>query len=808
MPPMPHFQHELRYGCRLLLRSPAFSIVTLLTIALGTGATIAIFSVVNSTLLRPLPYKEPEGLVALWWSSSVSDTIPVSLAEFLEWRERSESFSELAAYHPWEFTLTAAGEAERIRGAVITARVFDLVGGHPQRGRAFDADGPGAPDAVILSDELWKRRFGADPEILDKKLVLDGRPFTVLGVMPAGFRFPPAYPAELWKANSLGPEDFPRDMRYLVVLGRLHQSVSLASARAEMAAIAARQEEQYPKTNTGLKASVVPLHEMMVKDFRQAVLLLQIAVLLALAIACINVSILQLVRSSARRGDVAVHLALGAGRAQLFRRFLSENLVLGLCGGALGLAAAHGGVRLLTSFGPRNIYRLEQTALDGQVLAFALLIALGCGLFFGLAPAFYASRSKFAQILREADRSAVGATWVRQLFVFFQIAITLMLLVGAGLLIRSFARLSSVSPGFDTEGLLTMQITLPGSKASIAQTSAFYRELMERVENLPGVESFATSFSLPLGGGMTVDGDFEMEGKPWTPSDPERTAQIRPVSPSFFDTLGIPLVAGRRFTEHDDATSQGVAVINQEMARLFWSGDDPLGKRLQAKIDLGAELGRFENDTWEIVGVVANVRHGGLRSAVRPEIYLSTLQGPWLLMNLIVRASSNPAGLVKPIVAEVHAMDPDLPIVRVRTMDEIISASLSQPRFHTWLMSVFAAFALGLTAIGLYGVLAFSVQQRTREIGLRMALGAGKTDVLWLVVSRGMIVALAGLAAGLVGAFFVARLMEGLLFGVTSTDPATFAGVSLVLVLVALAATYLPARRAAGLDPMTTLRFE
>lgn len=805
---MPRFLHELRYGCRLLLRSPAFSIVAVLTIALGTGATIAIFSVVNSTLLRPLPYEDPEELVVLRWTSSVSDMIPVSLVEFREWREQSESFAELAAYHPWDFTLTAAGEAERIRGTVITARVFDLLGAHPQRGRAFDSDGPGAPDAVVLSDELWKRRFGADPSILGKKLVLDGRPFEVLGVMPAGFRFPPAYPAELWKANSLGPEDFPREMRYLVVLGRLHKGVTLASARAEMSAIAARQEEQYPKTNTGLRAKVVPLHEVLVKDFRQALLFLQLAVLLALAIACINVMILQLVRASVRRGDVAVHLALGAGRSQLFRLFLSENLLLGLCGGALGLAVAHGGVRLLTSFGPRNIYRLEQTALDGQVLAFALVVAVGCGLLFGLAPAFSSSRFNFAQILREAGRSAVGATWVRNLFVFFQVAITLMLLVGAGLLIRSFARLSSVSPGFDTESLLTMQITLPVSKATIAQTSAFYRELKERVENLPGVESFATSFSLPLGGGMTVADEFEIEGKPWTPSDPEPTAQMRPVSPSFFDTMGIRLVAGRTFTEHDDATSQGVVVINQEMARLYWSGDDPIGKRLRAKIDLGAELGRFENDSWEIVGVVGDVRQGELRSAVRPEIYLSTMQGPWLLMNLIVRTSSDPAGLVKPIVAEVHAMDPDLPVVRVRTMEQIISASLSQPRFNAWLVSVFAAFALGLTAMGLYGVLSYSVQQRTREIGLRMALGAGKKDVLWLVVSRGMMVALAGLAAGLLGAFFVVRLMAGLLFGVTSTDPATFAGVSLVLVLVALVATYLPARRAAGLDPMTTLRFE
>ncbi|MCP4661898.1 MAG: ABC transporter permease [bacterium] len=805
---MLQFQREIRYGCRVLLKNPTLSIVALLTIALGGGANIAIYSVVNSTLLRRLPYEDPERLAMVWWTSPGSATIPLSMADFHDWREQNQSFAELAAYHPWGFTLTGTGEAEHIRGAVVTSHVFDLVGITPRLGRSFDADGPGTPAAVILSAELWKRRFGRDPNILGKKLVLDGEPAEVIGIMPGGVRFPPLYPAELWQANTLGPQDVPRDMRYLRVLGRLKEGQSVASADAEAAAIARMHERQYPDINAGLGGRVVPLREMVVNDFRQAVLLLQFAVLMALAIACFNVAILQLTRASVRSGEISVRLALGAGRFQLFRQFLGENFVLALCGGALGLIAGHWGVLLLARFGPRNIYRLDEAAIDGQVLAFALAITLGSGLLFGLAPAFYSSRFNFNQLLREEGRASTGATRLRNVFVFLQVAITLILLVGAALLIRSFGNLSTVSPGFKTENLLTMEITLPVGKATVEQTSAFYGQLKEGVENLPGVKSFATSFSLPLGGRMSVNNDFDIEGRAWTPSDPKRNAQIRPVSPGFFATMGIPLITGRSFTEHDRADSRGVVVINQEMARIFWPGTDPIGQRLKATIDLGAEVGRFENDTWEVVGVVGDIKHRSLGDAIQPAVFCSTLQGSWLVMNLLVRTTVDRADLAKAVAAEVHALDSDLPVVRVRTMEQMIADSLSQPRFNTWLVSVFAVFALALTVVGLYGVLSYSVQQRTREIGLRMALGAGKKDVVWLVVRRGLSVALTGLAAGLLGSLLLVRFLAGLLFGISPRDPGIFAGISLMFVLAAFLASYLPARRAAEVDPITSLRHE
>ena len=806
---MLRFLGELRYGFRLLVKDPIFSMVAMLTIALGTGASVAIFTVINSTLLNPLPYEDSEEITMVWWTSATNNTKPISPADFYDWQQQSKSFESLAAYHPWSYTLTGQGEPERLRGAVLTAGLLELLRAETSLGRSFDADGPDAPAMVILSDDLWQRSFGSDPDVLGKKLLLDDQPYEVVGVMPASFRFPLATPADVWVVSPYGVAELPRDMRFLRVLGRLKSGLSLDSAGAEMSAIAARLADQFPDTNAGLETRLVPLRETMVSDFRQGLLYLQIAVLLALAIACFNVAMLQLARGSVRRGEVAMRLALGATRFQLFRQLLIENLLLGLCGGAAGLAVAYAAVRLLVRFGPADIYRLEEAAIDGRVLAFALAVTLLSVLVFGLAPAAKASRDGLRAILGQARHSSVGDSWAREAFAFLQVAITLVLLVGAGLLIRSLEKLNSVSPGFRTENLLTMKITLQESKATVEQTAAFYREIKERVEKLPGVESFATSFYLPLGGGMNVGSDFEIEGRPSESAGQAPYARIRPVSPDFLTTMEIPLVLGRTFTEHDTADAPGVVVINQTTARTYWPGvDDPIGELLKVQIDLGADVGSFAHESWEIVGVVGDIKHKDLESATQPEIYFSTLQGPWRETNLIVRTQLEPADLIKPVAAEVHAMAPELPVVQVRTMAQIIADSLNQPQFNTWLLSVFAAFALGLTVIGLYGILSYSVHQRTREIGLRMALGAGKLDVLRLVVGRGMMVVAAGLAAGLVGAFFVVRLLTGLLFGVSSTDPATFAGVVVILTLVALMASYLPARRAAGLDPMTTLRHE
>lgn len=798
---------ELRHAARVLVKNPLVSIVILVTLALGTGATITIFSVVEATLLRPLPYEHSDRLVMVWWANDQSDSVPVSLADFYDWREQSESFELLAAYHPWSFTLTGEGEAERLHAAVVTTGLFEMLGARPQLGRAFESDGPGTPQTVMLSDDFWQRRFGAERDIVGKKLTLDGEPYEVQGVLPAGFRFPPTHPAEVFRANRFGPDTLPRDMRYLRVLGRLEVDVTAESAQAEMSAIAGRHEQEYPDTNTGLGARVETLRHRVVEDFEQALLFLQLAVLLVLAIACFNVAILQSARMQGRRAEIATRLTLGAGRSQLFRQLLSENLLLGVLGGALGLAFAYWGVRLLIRFGPQ-VHRLEEAGIDGRVLGFTVIVALACGLIFGLAPAVQARRQDFGPILREGGRGSIRAGWLRNAFVFLQVAVTLVLLVGAGLLIRSFDNLRSVSPGFRTDHLLTLQFTLPESKSSLEQISTFYRELKERVEGLPGAESLATAVSLPLGDGMSIDSNFEIEGRPAAATDPQRQAQIRPVSPGFFDTLGIPTVAGRTFTEHDDATGQAVAVINEEMARRYWSGDDPVGDRIGMSINLGDSLGRLARESWQIVGVVGDVKHQGLQEETQPEVYFSTLQSPWLVTTVIVRTSLAAGDLVKPVTAEIQAMDPNLPILKVRTMEEILGEALSQSRFQTWLLGFFAFFALVLTAVGLYGVLSYSVTQRSREIGLRMALGARRKEVVRLVVGRGMLLALGGLAAGLAGSFLLVRLLTGLLFGVSSSDPLTFAGVTLTLALVALVASYFPARRAAALDPVVTLRYE
>lgn len=801
------FWQDFRHSVRGLRRSPWFALVAISILALGIGASTAIYSVLDSALLRPLPYDRADDLTVLWWASPAKSKIPLALADLRDWREQSSSFSALEAYHPWEYTLTGGDRAERVSAAVMTAGMFDLLGAEPALGRGFEADGPGTVDTVILSHGLWQRRYGGDPQIIGQTLIFDDQPVEVLGVMPEGFRFPLARPAETWRPILDGPDSYPRATRYLRVLGRLAPGVSLAAARAELGAVSEQMAAEYPDTNTDLESQVVPLRETVVKDFRQALMLLQVAVLLALMIACSNVAVLQLARATRRQGEVAVRLALGASRSQVMRFFLLDSLVLSLAGGALGVVLGAWGVELLVRFGPSKLYGLDQTRLDLRVLAFALGLTLLSGLVFGLVPALRWRRSSPSQALRTVGRGATDSMWLRQTFVFLQVAITLVLLIGAGLLIRSLAKLSNEPAGFRTSGLLTLLVTLPEGQANIETTSSFYRQAAERITSLPGVSSFATSVSLPLAGGMSVGSEFDIEGRSAADGDPKRYAQVRPVSPGFFATLGIPLIAGRDFTPQDDSERPGVVLINQELARLFFAGSDPLGEQLLADIELGT-FGRFAQDKFQVIGVVGDIKTQGLDREVQPEIYFSTLQGPWIRHNLIVRTAGAPSALAKPVVDAIQTIDPSLPVVDVRSMEQTVAEALGEPRFNTWLLGIFAAFALALTVLGLYGALSYSVHQRRREIGLRMALGARRRDVLWQVVRRGLLVTLAGLTAGLVGAFFMVRLLAGLLFGVGSTDPTTFVAVCALLLLVALVASYLPARRAARLDPMTTLRYE
>ncbi|HYG10021.1 MAG TPA: ABC transporter permease [Pyrinomonadaceae bacterium] len=805
---------DLSYGLRMLLKNPGFTLVAVIALALGIGANSAIFSVVNTVLLRPLPYQDPERLVMVWEDDTKGgyprDT--PSAANYADWRDQNQVFEGMAAMANMSFNLTGTGEPERLDGRRVSANLFPLLGVEPQLGRAFlpEEDQPGGNRVVVLSHGLWQRRFGSDANIKGKSLTLNGESYTVVGVMPPHFQFP-SRDDELWVPIAFTSEEAAnRGRHYLQVVARMKPGVTLEQAQAEMNTIAARLQQQYPAQNTGLGATVTSLHEHVVGDIKPALLVLLGAVGFVLLIACANVANLLLARAAVRQKEISIRVALGASRLRLIRQFLTESILLAALGGGVGLLLSLWGVSLLKAFIPENIAQARDISIDGRVLLFTLFVSLLTGLIFGLAPAAQASNFNLNETLKEGGRdSAAGSRGnrIRGLLVIAEVAVSLILLIGAGLLINSFMRLSSVDPGFRTDKLLTMQVELSELKyPDHARRSAFYTELINRIEALPGVSSAAVTNWIPL----VRQGDsigFSIEGRPDpAPGQGKRpTVVTRVTSPHYFQTMGIQLLQGRGFVEQDRVDAPAVAVINETMARRFWPDQDPIGKRITP----GSPDSPDPDDWITIVGIARDVRQFELVADPKPQMYLTYAQaGFFAPRHLVVSTNVEPLGLASMVRKAVWEIDKDQPVSNIRTMEEVLSESIARQRFSMLLLGIFAAVALVLAAVGIYGVMSYSVAQRTREIGIRMALGARRSDVLKLTVGGGLKLVLIGVAIGLGAAFILTRVMSSLLFGVSATDPTTFIIISLVLIGVAVLASYIPARRATRVDPMVALRYE
>jgi putative ABC transport system permease protein len=796
---------DARYGLRMLLKKPGFTLTAVITLALGIGATSTIFSFVNGILLRPLPYQDSERLVLLDETATKRGiaSMGVSFPNFLDWREQNRVFTGVAAYGGGNYTLTGSGEPEQLSGADISYNTFEILGVAPVLGRTFTAeeDRPENDLVVILGYRLWERRFGANPEIIGQKLTLNNRSRTVIGVAPPDFKFPDV--VDLWVPLALDTTRWTRTDHGLSAIARLKPGVTLEQSQSDLTAVARRIEEANPVTNEGLGVNVIPLREGLVSDYRKALLLLMGVVGLVLLIACANVANLLLARASTRAKEVAIRTALGAGRWRVFRQLLTESVVLGLMGGALGLGLAFWGLDLLLAAIPIEFPFWMKFNLDGRVLGFATGVALLTGLIFGAAPALQASRVELNEALKEGGRDASGAGSHRLLrsLVVAEVALSLVLLIGAGLMMRSFMRLQHTNPGLNPENLLTLRVDLPGAKYNTPEKRrTFYKELLERIGSLPGVEAAGAVSNLPLGGDIWGR-SLTVEGFPVLPVGQAPMINHCVITPNYFRSMGIPILVGRDFTDADTRDSMRVTIIDERLAREYWPNESPLGKRVR--------FGPPENnEPWHtVVGVVGAVKHESLSLTRRKTVYLPYAEITIDDLSLAVRAA-NPESLTPAIRGQVKAMDTDLPIINARTMTEVISRSVWQPRLYAILFGVFAAVALALASIGVYGVMAYSVSERTREIGIRVALGAQAGDVLKLVVAQGMTLTLIGAGLGLGGAFGLTRLMQTLLFEVSATDPLTFAGLAALLSAVALVACYLPARRATKVDPMVALRCE
>ncbi len=799
---------DLRYALRTLVSRPGFTAVGLLTLALGIGATTVVFSVVNGVLLRPLPYPQDERIVMVRASNPEAglDRISVSPLNFRDWREQTRSLEPLVAILPESFNFTGGDYPERLRGLRVSAGFFSVMGVTPALGRGFlpEEDRPGGGNVVVLSHGLWQRCFGGDPGVVGQTLLLDGESHHVVGVAPQGFSFP--RDLDVWAPIAFEYDQYPRDDRWVHALGRLEPDATLAGAQAELSRIAAGLEQEYPDSNTGWGVVVEPLREVVIQNIRPALLVLLTAVAFVFLIAIANVANLFLARLTTREQEVTLRYALGASRSRLVRQLLTESVVLALLGGGLGLLLATWGTEALLAQFADHIPRSGGVSVDRNVLGFTLLISVVAGLVFGVLPALQVSGHHLAESMGEAGRGLTGnarSGRLRRILVGAEVALALVLLVGASLLIRSFVNLVGIDPGFSARQVLTMRLDLPEVRyVKNAPRIAFYQELLDRLEALPGVASAATIDPMPLAGGWTAE-EFAIEGRPVP--DPVATpgTNYRLASPGYFETMGIPLLAGRTLTEADREGTLPVAVINKTLAERFFPPGDAIGQRLTFAVP------PTEDSVWfTIVGIVGDVRWAELDTEAGPETYVATLQQPDLFANLVIRAEGDPLALAASVRSAVQAVDPELPVYSPRTVDELIAASLGQPRFAMALLALFAAVALTLATLGVYGVVSYSVSQRFREVGIRMALGASGSEVLRMVVGQGMIPVVAGVAGGVVGALGLTRFLTSQIYGVSTTDPLIFTGVTLVLLLVALVASFLPARRATRVEPMLVLRHD
>ncbi|MEN6426953.1 MAG: ABC transporter permease [Phycisphaerales bacterium] len=801
---------DIRYGVRQLLKNPGFTIVAVLTLALGIGANTAIFSVVNAVLLRPLPYPESGQLVQLRvdWSGSPSSVI--GSVTFVEVKAQSQSLARIAAYCGGDMTLTGAGPAERVVAGAVTADFFPLLGVQPAWGRNFtrEEDTPNGPKAAILGYSLWQSRFGGDADVLGRTITLNEQSYTVAGILPACFQYPEQF--QLWIPLALGETGatlakYGEGMVLLKAIARLKPGVTLLQAQAELRTIA--QREQSPRPDEAPVVSLVTLHEQVVGDVKGALLVLLGAVVFVLLIACANVANLLLARAAARQREMAVRAALGAGRLRVARQLLTESVLLSLAGGGLGLLVAFWGVRALGQWSGASLPALHGFGIDARVLAFTLGVSVITGLAFGLAPAVQAWCTDVNAAIKEESRGDVGGHRhrLRHLLVVSEVALALVLLIGAGLLIKSFSRLLDVNPGFRAEGVLTFQVTLTGEKSS-PQKVNFIEGIVERLQALPGVQAAAATDSLPLTEFERIT-PAEIEGRPpidWSKVKPgEVTPVSRPtVTLEYFSAMGIPVRSGRAFTAQDARPGAGAVIVNEAFEKHHFPGESAVGKRVHL-------LGSSAGATWlTVVGVVSDVRQSGLAGDVMSEVYTPVLENAGDALSFVIRVAAEPAHLISAVRATVAEVEPNQALHNVMTMEQRLANTMTSRRLNVILLGSFAAVALLLAAVGIHGVMSYLVTQRTREIGLRMALGAERTDVLRLVAQRGMILTGLGLAVGGIGSFGLTRFLSSLLYEVSPTDPLTFAGVAGLLAAVALLACYVPARRAARIDPMVALRCE
>ena len=810
---------DIRYSVRSLLQARVFAAAAILTLALGIGANTAIFSIAHAVLLRPLPYKDPQQLVQVW-ENNRQRNMPrygIAPANFLDWQQRNTVFQQMSAFASYlSMNLTGRGEPVRLQGARVSANFFPLLGISPALGRTFleEEDQTGGNQVAILDHTLWQNHFGSDPAIIGQPVSLNDTSYTVIGVLPADFRAPFSAPSASESSEQVdvfvplaleARERVHRGTHPLRVLARIKPGVTLEQARSEMEAIAAQIEKENPESNLGKGVTLVALHEQIVGDFRLALMVLLGAVVAVLLIACSNVANLLLARALGRRKEIVIRAALGAGRRRLVRQLLTESLLLAALGGLAGVSLAYGAVGLVRGLAAAEITipRAEEISLNTEVLAFALGLSLFTALVFGLAPALIACKVNLNDALKQSGRSSTKGAFefrLRGLLVVSQIALATMLLIGAGLMLRSLWQLQSVDPGFRPARILTMQIAPPASRYKDSrQMHSLYARLLERATVLPGVQSVGGAMYLPFSGTSNAWA-FQIQGRPPLPPGQSMMSGWRPVTANYFPTMGIPLARGRDFTASDTADAPLAVIINESMAREFWPNEDPVGQQL-----------RFNGERWRtIVGIVKDVHHSQLEFAPTPEMFFPypQLDFSWLSMTLVVRAEGDPLALTSSLRSIVRELDPSLPVYNVRTIETMLSASLARPRWNLLLLVIFAAIAVILASLGLYGVMNYAVSQRVPEIGIRTALGARPGDVVRLILKQGAALIVVGVSLGLGGAFALSRVMQSLLFGITATDRATFVSAAVLLVAVALTATYLPARRATRIDPVVALRAE
>ncbi|MDX6498756.1 MAG: hypothetical protein QOG23_2016 [Blastocatellia bacterium] len=809
---------DIRYGVRSLWKRPGFAAVAVITLALGIGANTAIFSVVNATLLRPLPFKDPDRVIMVWGFlpklAQTADKLPSSSGNFVSLHDQNHTLEDLAAFRTWSWQLTGDREPELLRGARVSADFFHAVGANPILGRPFtpDEDMPNRAPVAIISYGLWQRNFSADQSVVGRTMTLTGQAVMVVGVMPKGFQFPGganmipglqfALQNDIWMPLALTDEQKRQQGNLnLALIGRLKPGVTPNQAESELRAV----QQNLPLAKVGYTINVVPLYQQMVGKIRKLLLLLLATVAFVLLIASANIANLLLARATSRQKEIAIRAALGAGRLRLIRQMITESLLLSLIGGALGFLLAVWGSSLLVSLIPEDVPRIHEVSVDTRILAFTLLVSFVTGVVFGLAPALQASKLDLNASLKEGLRGTT-AGWrenrLRGLLVISEIAMAVVLLVGATLLIKSFVRLLDVRPGFNPTNVLTMDVQLPdlppSRYAKADEQTFFFQQLVDRIKALPGVEGAAGVVTLPLTGAFEST-DVIIEGPAPLPAGQRPEADYTTVTPDYFRTLQIPLLKGRQFTAQDSKDAPGAIIVNDILASTLWPNEDPIGKRLTVG---------FEKTPRQIIGVVGNIKQTTLDATARPAMYMPHLQSPNSGMTVLVRTTGEPLAMTAAVREQVRALDKDVPIYHIQTMDQVLGSSVAQPRFSMLVVGLFAALALVLAVVGIYGVMAYSVSRRAHEIGVRMALGARTSQVLKLVLKEGMTLTLVGIAIGIFGAFALTRMMATLLFGVGPKDPITFMGVAALLAAVAFVACYIPARRATRVDPLVALRYE